>query len=266
MARTFRGAFTLVELLVVIGIIALLIAILLPSLSRARQSAQAVACASNLRQLGLAMVNYTTDHKGQLPYSFIDRGTVPSKNRVSWDDCLNRYLGGTFTDAQILDDRPTVGPAVLACPTDPIERGLTPLGQRTRSYSTSGGFVFGSFSSLSVNFYGAFMRAPIPGGPALGPSDPLPAGFRSFKLTELRPSAEVFLLVEQPAVQNILGHITLADCRSVTAQYAEVPAYHGAKFNYLYADGHVQGLKPESTVGTGTLASPRGAWSRAEGD
>ena len=63
-------AFTLVELLVVIGIIALLIAILMPALNKAREASVRIACGSNLRQNGLLMVMYANDNRGMFPADY----------------------------------------------------------------------------------------------------------------------------------------------------------------------------------------------------
>jgi len=70
-----RNAFTLIELLVVISVIALLMAILLPTLQRVRKQARAIVCQSNLRQWGQILALYVEDHHGRLPYQ-LGRGVI----------------------------------------------------------------------------------------------------------------------------------------------------------------------------------------------
>jgi len=101
-----RRAFTLVELLVVIGIIALLISILLPSLSRAREQAKRVQCASNMRQIGLAVLGYNNENKGWFPRASADAGNGFSNDDwIFWDPgrapirdqgALVKFLGDKF--------------------------------------------------------------------------------------------------------------------------------------------------------------------------
>ncbi|HZZ42463.1 MAG TPA: prepilin-type N-terminal cleavage/methylation domain-containing protein [Tepidisphaeraceae bacterium] len=75
--RRRKNGFTLVELLVVIGIIALLISILLPALNRARENANRISCSSNLRQISMAFVMYTNENKGWFPNIAVFGGPNP---------------------------------------------------------------------------------------------------------------------------------------------------------------------------------------------
>lgn len=106
-----RGGFTLVELLVVIGIIALLISILLPSLSRARENANRVKCLSNLRQISVAMYQYTIDNKGYFPSS-ARAGAQRNEDFIYWQTRVAPWTAGQrpivagMTDQQMIDQSP----------------------------------------------------------------------------------------------------------------------------------------------------------------
>jgi prepilin-type N-terminal cleavage/methylation domain-containing protein/prepilin-type processing-associated H-X9-DG protein len=119
-----KRAFTLVELLVVIGIIALLISILLPALSKAREAANSLKCASNLRSIGQGISQYLVDYRGFFPPSNYYKGlsmdpaagqqpTTPINGYVHWSSFLYGDKTKLGTDAPFLS---TTGWDMLQCP------------------------------------------------------------------------------------------------------------------------------------------------------
>lgn len=107
--------FTLVELLVVIGIIAVLIAILLPALSKARDMANRVVCQANLRQLTVMLIQYAQDNKGYLPV------TKSSYHKQFWAEaCFTMIRGVTATSATVGEyGNPENKNSPFICPADP---------------------------------------------------------------------------------------------------------------------------------------------------
>lgn len=131
-----RSAFTLVELLVVIGIIALLISILLPSLAAAREQGNRTKCLSNLRNIATALIIYSNENKGYYPKS-ATTGTGDPQDVIYWQPARNL-------------DESMIAPALgrpmkrelLICPSDNVE---------ARKYTGNGGYRFSYAMNLRMS-------------------------------------------------------------------------------------------------------------------
>lgn len=148
-------AFTLVELLVVIGIIAVLIAILLPALNQARQAAVSLVCQSQLRQVIQAMQMYAGDNRGILPHTYGNQGDG-DLNGTYWTVQIAPYLGirrgndrGTYYNALERKE-----PNALECPVSNPEA----LGRRYMTYGTLIRLHLGSYAANGTPPVGKYTR------------------------------------------------------------------------------------------------------------
>lgn len=237
------AGFTLVELLVVIGIMALLISILLPALTRAREQANLVACSSNMRQLGLALRFYATAHKDYLPPSVGIRDTAgapwPSYHGRWWavlagGGQLNGF-GVTSRDPNRFEVGIDTNRSALRCPSDTLlAANSTQVDQAGANLS----YVVNNVLMPALNqdpFVSIYAKAVIRRmSDFRSPSTRLLA-------TELHSAGGRFQIGIVPAQWNAPRVVNEVAWRHGTRTPKSAPV------NVLYLDGHVASL-PRSEV------------------
>jgi len=207
-----RKGFTLIELLVVIAIIAILAAILFPVFARARENARRSSCQSNLKQIGLGLMQYTQDYDEKFPRLFM--GTRAN----SWRVVLNPYTKST---------------QLFACPSNPNKK-LT--------YAQDGYPI-----SYNAN-WPAELTNTRQGGPfgceneATGPGyciSPVP-------LSAIGSTSQVISVLESTDAGRMEIEVDYPGF-----PFGKTVFTHFDTTNFLFVDGHVKAMRPLSTINDG---------------
>jgi prepilin-type N-terminal cleavage/methylation domain-containing protein/prepilin-type processing-associated H-X9-DG protein len=227
--RHSHRAFTLIELLVVIAIIAILASILFPVFSRARENARRSSCASNLKQIGLGMLQYSQDYDERMvPYSDQAVANTPTAGYYfTWGQLVQPYLKSQ---------------QILRCPSDSTVQSSSLLFSYTYNahMGEKGGLSLAAIQQSALtptvtDNLGLNTPQSAPESMYFGfdPTTPTSKTIRSFKGS---PSGA-----------------TATRSNSILE-----PSRHLETANYLFADGHVKALKPASGVNAANGGIPNG--------
>jgi len=259
-------AFTLVELLVVIAIVSLLMAVLLPVLRESRAVARQVKCASNLRQIGVAMMAYGVESHDSVVLAA--KQDAANQFQISWDDAIASMLGHDRSVAQIAAATLPAGEGspLLICPDDPMP-AVEPVDE-IRTYAMAGMNADDTGSpgprgmAHRVNLAAAVVYRKKP----FHWSVDVPSPSSTLLVTEFASS---FLSRnKQGSGLNERCWVGLAS-RQTSELWSEPIHFRSGDrlFEYLLADGSARAMVPEQTVGAGgVLSNPLGAWTREPGD
>lgn len=254
-----RQGFTLIELLVVISIIALLIALLLPALSKAREATRRILCGTGERQISLAMMAYADDNKG---WSILVRSATPNVLHSNFNDSrsLVRYLSGN----QSTDLSPTIK-KILICPNseskvfddDYTVQGNNRVGttyffvaaRGSRGVAEGSNDTENSFQEYNSTF-NAWYGWIRPVNPRIGATynglykmGPLPRENLLNVISQVGPS-------DQPVLSDMFGS---SGGFNLTYGPANVRNNHVEGANLTFLDGHVKFINKESATKSITL-------------